>query len=81
MDIAIPKGSERLLNAIEQAVLTLVTDQPEAYAQRIIVRPYKAIWSLLNEAQQGSKIQADDVQQLTEQLEQDAIRWIAKPEQ
>jgi hypothetical protein len=65
LDIAIPQGSERRLNAIEQAVLALVTDQPDAYAQRIIVRPYKAIWSLLNEAKQGSKIQADDVKQLT----------------
>lgn len=79
LDIAVPVESVRLLHTIEQAVLALTAEQPDAFAKRIIVRPYQAIWQKLEAAKNAQPYNSENVQQLAQQLEQDAIRWLVKP--
>lgn len=79
LDIAVPAQSVRLLHTIEQAVLALTAEQPDAFAKRIIVRPYQAIWQKLEAAKNAQPYNSENVQQLVQQLEQDAIRWLVKP--
>ena len=78
LDIAVPAESVRLLHAIEQAVLALTTEQPDAFAKRIIVRPYQAIWQKLEAAKNAQPYNSDNVLELGQQLEQAAIRWLTK---
>lgn len=78
LDIAVPVESVRLLHAIEQAVLALTTEQPSASAKHIIVRPYQAIWHKLAAVKNAQPYNSEKVQALWGQLEQDAIRWLAK---
>ncbi|MBZ9611982.1 hypothetical protein [Rheinheimera maricola] len=78
LDIAIPVESVRLLHALEQALLALTAEQPDAFAKRIIVRPYQAIWQKLDAAKKVQPYNRENVQQLLQQLEQDAIRWLTK---
>lgn len=80
LDIAIPVESVRLLHAIEQAVFALTAEQPSASAKHIIVRPYQAIWHKLAAAKNAQPYNSERVQELWEQLEQDAIRWLTKAE-
>lgn len=78
MDIAVPVDSVRLLNTIEQAVLSLTAEQPLGSARHIIVRPYQSIWCKLETAKKTKPYNGEKVQTFWAQLEQDGIRWLIK---